>query len=326
MPPRFDTSVYTVGWVCASKDEVTASRAFLDEEHEQPPRRPNDNNVYIVGAMGEHKVVIAFPGAGSYGADVIAHTVAHMVRTFQDIRFGLMNPLNDIRLGDVVVIEPNGKHSSHNNQGGVLQYDKGRWGEDGVFEIRSHLKRPPKDLLAAMNLLKSDHDRGMGKMIDYFEDISRNSSRLDYRLYKPSHPHTEGFDCSGCGTEHLETRLDRESDNPAVHYGLIASANAVMRSAVYRDHLRDTWGVCCFEMEAAGLMNYFPCLIVRGIADYSDNHKNDHWQRYAAAMAAAYAKDLLRVIPPEDVGSTEITSRTNEDCMSKYTCYQRLAS
>lgn len=110
--------------------------------------------------------------------------------------------MNDIRLGDVVVIEPNGKHSkiqffllliypildfvlylvhsgSHNNQGGVLQYDKGRWGEDGVFEIRSHLKRPPKDLLAAMNLLKSDHDRGMGKMIDYFEDISRNSSRLD---------------------------------------------------------------------------------------------------------------------------------------------------
>lgn len=129
MPPRFDTSVYTVGWVCASKDEVTASRAFLDEEHEQPPRRPNDNNVYIVGAMGEHKVVIAFPGAGSYGADVIAHTVAHMVRTFQDIRFGLMvgigggapsapdpkNPLNDIRLGDVVVSMPQGNYSKINS-------------------------------------------------------------------------------------------------------------------------------------------------------------------------------------------------------------------
>ncbi|GJP97651.1 hypothetical protein AlacWU_10550 [Aspergillus niger] len=167
MPPNFDTSVYTVGWVCAIKDEVTASRAFLDEEHEQPPRRPNDNNVYIVGAMGEHKVVIAFPGAGSRGGTSAPDP---------------KNPLNDIRLGDVVVIEPNGKHihsGSHNNQGGVLQYDKGRWGEDGVFEIRSHLKRPPKDLLAAMNLLKSDHDRGMGKMIDYFEDISRNSSRLD---------------------------------------------------------------------------------------------------------------------------------------------------
>ncbi|GLA66094.1 hypothetical protein AtubIFM54640_008298 [Aspergillus tubingensis] len=314
MPPRFDPSVYTVGWVCANKDEVTASRAFLDEEHEQPRRRQNDNNVYIVGRMGEHKVVIAFPGAGSYGADVIAHTVAHMVRTFQNIRYGLM----DIRLGDVIVSEPNEKHS------GVLQYGKGRWGENGVFEIRSHLKRPPKDLLAAMNLLKSDYDRGMGKMIDYFKDVSRQSSRLRTwgfhfpgreldRLYKPNHPHTEGLDCSGCGIEHLEKRLDRETDDPAVHYGLIASANAVMRSAVYRDHLRDTWGVCCFEMEAAGLMNYFPCLIIRGVADYSDDHKNDHWQRYAAAMAAAYAKDLLRVIPPEDVGCTEVTPQPKED-------------
>ncbi|GLA79846.1 hypothetical protein AtubIFM56815_000650 [Aspergillus tubingensis] len=337
MPPSFDPSVYTVGWVCAIKDEVTASRAFLDEEHEQPRRRQNDNNVYIVGRMGEHKVVIAFPGAGSYGADVIAHTVAHMVRTFKNIRFGLMvgigggapsepdpiDPLKDIRLGDVIVSEPNEKHS------GVLQYDKGRWGENGVFEIRSHLKRPPKDLLAAMNLLKSDYDHGMGKMIDYFKDVSRQSSRLRTwgfhfpgreldRLYKPNHPHTEGLDCSSCGTEHLEKRLDRETDDPAVHYGLIASANAVMRSAVYRDHLRDTWGVCCFEMEAAGLMNYFPCLIIRGVADYSDDHKNDHWQRYAAAMAAAYAKDLLRVIPPENVGCTEVTPQPKEDCTGQW--------
>lgn len=125
MPLRFDPSVYTVGWVCAIKDEVTASRAFLDEEHEQPRRRQNDNNVYIVGRMGEHKVVIAFPGAGSYGADAIAHTVANMVRTFRNIRFGLMvgiggaapsapdpkDPLNDIRLGDVVVSEPKGNYS-----------------------------------------------------------------------------------------------------------------------------------------------------------------------------------------------------------------------
>ncbi|XRM41237.1 hypothetical protein ABZX51_004517 [Aspergillus tubingensis] len=175
-----------------------------------------------------------------------------------------------------------------------------------------------------MNQLKSDYDHGMGKMIDYFKDVSRQSSRLRTwgfhfpgreldRLYKPNHPHTEGLDCSGCGIEHLEKRLDRETDDPAVHYGLIASANAVMRSAVYRDHLRDTWGVCCFEMEAAGLMNYFPCLIIRGVADYSDDHKNDHWQRYAAAMAAAYAKDLLRVIPPEDVGCTEVTPQPKED-------------
>ncbi|KAL2818214.1 hypothetical protein BDW59DRAFT_152168 [Aspergillus cavernicola] len=54
-------------------------------------------------------------------------------------------------------------------------------------------------------------------------------------------------------------------------------------------------------MEAAGLMDDFPCLVIRGISDYADSHKNNHWQGYAAATAAAYAKELLSVIPPEEV-------------------------
>jgi hypothetical protein len=52
----------------------------------------------------------------------------------------------------------------------------------------------------------------------------------------------------------------------------------------------------CFEMEAAGLMNQLPCLVIRGICDYSDSHKNKQWQGYAALTAAAYAKILLSVV------------------------------
>jgi hypothetical protein len=54
-------------------------------------------------------------------------------------------------------------------------------------------------------------------------------------------------------------------------------------------------------MEAAGLMDHFPCVVVRGICDYSDTHKNDVWQGYAAATAAAYAKELLEVVQPSEV-------------------------
>jgi hypothetical protein len=60
-------------------------------------------------------------------------------------------------------------------------------------------------------------------------------------------------------------------------------------------------GILCFEMEAAGLMNHFPCLVIRGICDYSDSHKNKEWQGFSAMMAAAYARDLLRQIPPNKV-------------------------
>ena len=79
-----------------------------------------------------------------------------------------------------------------------------------------------------------------------------------------------------------------------MHYGTIASGNQVMRSAAERDRVSaELGGVLCFEMEAAGLMNSFPCLVIRGICDYADSHKNKRWQPYAAATAACYAKELL---------------------------------
>ena len=69
-------------------------------------------------------------------------------------------------------------------------------------------------------------------------------------------------------------------------------------------------------MEAAGLMDSFPCLVIRGICDYADTHKNKEWQPYAAATAAAYAKELLRTIPGSQIKATEmathVTTSTGE--------------
>ena len=91
-----------------------------------------------------------------------------------------------------------------------------------------------------------------------------------------------------------------------VHYGLIASGNQVIKSAVFRDRLNKDLGgdVLCVEMEAAGLMNNFPCIVIRGICDYADSHKNKTWQPYAAATAAACAKELLSVVPVAEVART----------------------
>lgn len=125
--PQLNHDAYTVGWVCALRCEVNASRVMLDEEHERLPRAPNDDNSYILGQVGKHNVVIAFPGAGVHGTEAAARTTAHMIRTFRNIRFGLMvgigggapkspdpaDPANDIRLGDVVVGEPKGKYGSY---------------------------------------------------------------------------------------------------------------------------------------------------------------------------------------------------------------------
>jgi nucleoside phosphorylase len=120
------------------------------------------------------------------------------------------------------------------------------------------------------------------------------------------HPRDEGASCEAtCGDDPSaivpRPKRTNEEDNPAIHYGLIASANQLMKDAIVRDKLAAEKDVLCFEMEAAGLMNHFPCLVIRGICDYSDSHKNKEWQGYAAMAAAAYAKDLLCRIPPNKV-------------------------
>ncbi|KAH8797958.1 hypothetical protein F5884DRAFT_825499 [Xylogone sp. PMI_703] len=74
----------------------------------------------------------------------------------------------------------------------------------------------------------------------------------------------------------------RYTNEPLIHYGFIRSANK--------------HDILCFEIEVAGMIDTFDCLIIRGICDYADSHKNDYWQGYAAAVAAAYAKDLIHSI------------------------------
>lgn len=80
--------------------------------------------------------------------------------------------------------------------------------------------------------------------------------------------------CPSCDKIHLIKRKPRRSSDPVIHYGTIASADQVMRHGPSRDKVRTQYNVLCFGMEAAGLVNDFPCLAVRGICDYSDTHKH----------------------------------------------------
>ncbi|WQF89312.1 Putative NACHT nucleoside triphosphatase, P-loop containing nucleoside triphosphate hydrolase [Colletotrichum destructivum] len=125
--------------------------------------------------------------------------------------------------------------------------------------------------------------------------------------------------CAHCDPWKEIERPERRSTDPVVHYGVIASGNSVIKDGISRDEIAQRLGdkCICFEMEAAGLMDNFPCLVIRGICDYADTHKNDRWQNYSAATAAAFAKELLQVIDSEDVESAsridEILGKLCED-------------
>jgi len=121
------------------------------------------------------------------------------------------------------------------------------------------------------------------------------------QLFEGDYPHLKGCNCRRCDKQRIEDRDYRRNSNPKFHYGTIGSPNTVVKDAGLRDELRRALKIIYVEMEAARLMDSFPCLVIRGICDYADSHKNKKWQPYAAAVAAAYMKELLSIIPAKDV-------------------------
>jgi nucleoside phosphorylase len=84
-----------------------------------------------------------------------------------------------------------------------------------------------------------------------------------------------------------------DAHKPAIHFGLIASGDTVMKSGEDRDMIAAIDEVIAFEMEGAGVWDNLPCIIIKGVCDYADCHKNKKWQHYASATAASTMKAVL---------------------------------
>ncbi|KAG7288157.1 hypothetical protein NEMBOFW57_007682 [Staphylotrichum longicolle] len=217
----------------------------------------------------------------------------------------------DIRLGDVVVSQPDG------NTGGVVQYDLVKAKSDGEREPKGFLNMPPAVLLNALSNLQANHEMEEPLMNEFLSKMLTDKPRMARAGYGYIH---QGFEHDQLFNEECDTvpRPARNSTDPVVHYGIIASGNTLVKDAAERDRIaKHVGGRClCVEMEAAGLMNHFPCLVVRGISDYADSHKNDRWQRYASATAAAFGKELLSHVPVSDLQQTRRAVELLESILS----------
>ncbi|KAF4960407.1 hypothetical protein FGADI_1054 [Fusarium gaditjirri] len=341
---------YTVGWVCALSKEQTAATAMLDQRHADLPKPPNDPNTYTLGSIGKHNIVIACLPEGEIGTNVAATTATWMISTFPLIKFGLMVGIGGgippkVRLGDVVISTPVGHYP------GVVQWDLGKAEEGGHFKQIGSLNNPPTSLRTALAKLKTENELSGSKIPKYLDELKQKWPRLVPKylraesledvLFKADYGHvSENKNTTDCdvtpdsdeGEEEEEEEEEEESckfcdraktvkrkiRDMRVHYGLIASGNRVIKDATFRNKLKkDLDGVLCVEMEAAGLMNNFPCIVIRGICDYADSHKNKDWQEHAAAVAAAFAKELLEYVQPGDVSGErpvkEILSQVLDD-------------
>jgi hypothetical protein len=193
---------YTVAWISPLQVEQQAAFQMLDEEHERLPQPSSDHNVYKLGQIDGHNIVIA--GQHRTGNSTTATVVAQIRMTFRNLKYGLLVGIGGgvprmtssgwVRLGHVVVGTPNGRHS------GVVQYDYGKALSHGKFDRTGALAPPPVELLNAAQALAVHRDRASVDPV--WQDTQRvpvtpRLHRFAYpgagndRLYQPDYIHSQ---------------------------------------------------------------------------------------------------------------------------------------
>lgn len=313
---------YHVTWICpAASIELLPSRLMLDEEHATPPYDNDyDDNVYIFGAMDGHNVVIATCPNGMTGNVNAGRLTGPLFKTFPNIRMALLvgigggvprlvpseSSTDDVHVGDVVVGAPgDGKPA-------CIYYESGRSHPERRFELLGTIDRPDRVLLNALEKLQSDYEIDRSTFYKHYERLqnSKHKSKFAFpgraydRLFQANYRHVGSYNsnCKGCDHAKLvdrPARTEQDATSFIFHRGRIATGNSVIQDGEQRDRIRELCdGALCIEMEAAGVDANRPCLVIRGISDYADSHKDDIWRSYAAGRAAVFARELLCKVPP----------------------------
>ncbi|KAL4919078.1 hypothetical protein BDW62DRAFT_179877 [Aspergillus aurantiobrunneus] len=314
---------FTTAIICALPLEAEAVKAAFDENYDTHGqyygKQPGDENVYVNGRIGDHNVVLCYlqnPGKAS------AASVASTLRvSYWEVKLVLVvgicgglpfAPENrQIFLGDVIISDS------------LIEYDFGSQypSEFEQKKTRRTLNREALTLLASLResdtrtVFQSQLSMHLDKIQQSHERwrIPASGSDIVYKsnYYHKHHGSTAaGCACSdgdnickevlrmdcmslGCGKSSI-SRERSSVDAVRVYIGPIASADTVMKSGLHRDNLAKKDGVIAFEMEGAGVWDGMStCLIMKGVSDYADSHKDKKWQYYAAATAASAAKTLL---------------------------------
>lgn len=213
-PRQFTHSDYTVAWICAlPKTELVVAGAMLDEEHPVlPAADPQDTNVYLLGRIGPHNVVIACLPAKETGKASAAVVAKDLLRSFKGVRFGLMvgigggapyydadhsdsameidcedddfqdddsESTRDIRLGDVVI----SLHSKSSEA--VVQYDFGKSEQGKEFIRTGRLNKPPSIVLSAVGMLQGQFERKGHKLSERLSKMVSENPRMATKFEYP---------------------------------------------------------------------------------------------------------------------------------------------
>lgn len=286
-----------IGIITALPKECAAMKMMMHEVKECFFDDRGAGHRFFVGkikaANGKsHRVALALCGMGNNQAAIRA---ANMLNHFKSIESVIMTGIaggipsfqNDdkqVRLGDIVV------------SNGITQYDFVKETPENI-EVRSNSAKPSAKLLEAVEVMRMYEYENIYPWHEYLDEFSHNQNQ---KFIKPEADTDKLYDLEDKLCEHPYDST--RTEYPKVFMGKIASANDLLKNPKKRNMLKDTYGVLAVEMEASGIAdatwNYaIGYLVVRGICDYCDMHKNDLWQEYAALVAATYTRSLIEGLP-----------------------------
>jgi nucleoside phosphorylase len=183
----------------------------------------------------------------------------------------------------------------------IVQYDFGhQTDQEFVRKKTFHGDLVPKEILNLLESLQTflGKRRLMKGSATSIEELKETAARLGQHG-RYDRPEKRIISASGSMSQPVALRGQKadqtiDTQAPTIHFGPMASGDTVMISAEHRDRIAAAEDIIAFEMEGAGIWQEFPCIIVKGVSDFADCEKTKEWQDYAAAMAAATSKAILK--------------------------------
>ncbi|KAL4860638.1 hypothetical protein BDV12DRAFT_94262 [Aspergillus spectabilis] len=338
---------FAIAIICALPLEAEAVETLFDEHYDRLGKHygkaPGDANAYINGRLGKHDVVLCYmPEMGKRSAAGVASSLKISYRGVKlalviGICGGAPSPpdYQEIFLGDVVISDS------------VIEYDFGKQYPGGYRRktgVQDTLGRPGQEIRSLLNSLRAENSRSElhNQTQQYLQVLQQKAARWRHPgvsdiLFRASYLHKHynhpspakcscfesdspeivceealGRDCDelGCDSgQQIRCRDISEANQTSIYIGPVASADTVMKSGQHRDEIARREKVIGFEMEGAGVWDNVPCIIIKGVCDYADSHKNKLWQAYAAATGASVAKAFLEYWVPESREASHVVFR-----------------
>lgn len=311
---NLDPANYAIALIAPLEIEARAAFCMLDRVHDgRFPTQRGDDSVYRAGEICGHSVVITtLPAGQEYGKGSTAALTSQVKKFFPNLRFVLLVGLaagrprlvgpstRDIRLGDVLVSLLGGEST------GLIEYGLGKeTGLDGPKLLTSGLLVMTDPVVrAAIGSIKLQTPNDADLILPYYNEI-KNERHSRGTFADPGQDADRLYSYDESGRSTIQIRESRPANRRTrIWYGPIGYGAKLTNNKSARDELRDQYNITGLEMEAVGTMSRIPVAIIRGVSHYADGHKNKEWQPYAAAMAAAYAKAMLKqILPPKDQDS-----------------------